>query len=135
EELSSRTVQMGYMIQFSKEVDFNSTDQYIFHELDKISKFDNATIAGAVKKSLDWDKAAIVVVKPNKAGIKGDTRSNVKFEAKPVADAALANVAIDPNEARHPLRVKAELKGLADAKRFTLGNGMEVVMLPVKSMP
>ena len=135
EELSSRTVQMGYLVQFSKEVDFNSSDQYVFHELDKISKFDNATIANAVKKSLDWDKASIVVVKPNKEGIKGDTRSKVKFNAAPTADAAIANAAIDPREAKHPLKVAQELKGLSEAKRFTMGNGMEVVLLPVTSMP
>ena len=135
EELPSRTVQMGYLIQFSKEVDFKSSDEYFFHELDKISKFDNATIAGAVKKSLDWDKAAIVVVKPNKEGLKGDTRSKVKFSAAPTADAAIAAAAVDPREAKRPIKVAAELKGLSEAKRFTLGNGMEVVMLPVHSMP
>ncbi len=135
EELSQRTVQMGYLVQFSKEVDFNSDKQYFFNELDKIAKFDNATIAGAVKKALDWDKAAIVVVKPNKEGIKGDTRSKVTFSAAPTADTAIANAAIDPSEAKRPLKVAEELKALNDAKRFTLGNGMEVVLLPVKSMP
>lgn len=134
EQLSSRTVQMGYLVQFSKEVDFNSQDQYIFHELDKIEKFDNATIAGAVKKYIDWDKAAVVVVKPNKEGIKGDTRSKVTFNAK-AGDAAIADAAVDPREAKRPLKVATELKGLAEAKRFTLSNGMEVVMLPVNAMP
>ncbi|MGE5180766.1 MAG: M16 family metallopeptidase [Acidobacteriota bacterium] len=135
EELSSRTVQMGYLVQFSKEVDFNSTDQYIFHELDKISSFDNAKIAGAVKKWIDWDKATIVIVKPNKEGIKGDTRSKVKFSASPSADTALENVDVDPREALHPIKVSTELKSMAEAKRFKLGNGMDVVMLPVHAMP
>jgi len=139
EELSARTVQMGYLVQFSKEVDFNSKDQYIFHELDKIEKFDNAAIAGAVKKYFDWEKATIVVIKPNKAGIKGDTRSSVKFNASsggaPSGDAALAQASIDPREAKRPIKVTSELKGLSDAKRFTLGNGMDVVLLPVHSMP
>jgi zinc protease len=138
EELSSRTVQMGYLVQFSKEVDFNSSDQYIFHELDKIEKFDNAAIAGAVKKYFDWDKATIVVIKPNKAGLKGDTRANVKFKAggsAPSGDAALAQASIDPREAKRPIKVTSELKGLSEAKHFQLGNGMDVVLLPVHSMP
>ena len=135
EELSSRTVQMGYLVQFSKEVDFNSTDQYIFHELDKITNFDNAKIAGAVKKWIDWDKATIVIVKPNKEGIKGDTRSKVKFSASPSADTALANVDVDPREAKRPIKVSTELDGMAQAKRFTLGNGMQVALLPVHAMP
>jgi zinc protease len=135
EELSSRTVQMGYMVQFEKGVDFKSTDQYVFHALDKISKFDNAAIAGAVKKWFDWDKAMIVVVKPNKEGIKGDTRSAVKFSTGPSADTAIAKLSVDPREAKRPIKVAAELKGLADARRFTLDNGMNVVMLPIKAMP
>jgi zinc protease len=135
EELPARTVQMGYLVQFSKEVDFNSHDQYFFHELDKIEKFDNGAIAGAVKKYFDWDKATIVVIKPNKAGLKGDTRAKVKFSAAPAGDAALAKAAIDPREAKRPIKVTGELKGLSEAKRFTLGNGMDVVLLPVDSMP
>jgi zinc protease len=137
EELSARTVQLGYLIQFSKEVDFNSSEQYFFHELDKIEKFDNAAIAGAVKKYFDWDKATIVVIKPNKAGLKGDKRSTVKFKASsaPAGDTALAQASIDPREAKRPIKVSAELKGLSTAKRFTLGNGMDVVLLPVDAMP
>ncbi|HEX7701697.1 MAG TPA: insulinase family protein, partial [Kofleriaceae bacterium] len=38
-------------------------------------------------------------------------------------------------ESRRPFKVSAELKGLSGAKRLKLGNGMEVVMLQVKSMP
>ncbi|MDB4959834.1 MAG: peptidase domain protein, partial [Myxococcales bacterium] len=133
EPLRNRTLTVGTMVQFDREFDFNSSDMYLFHQLDKIEKFDNARIGSAVKKALDWDKAGIVVVKPSKNGIKGDTRSKVKFEAKP--DQALANAAIDPREAKRPLKVAAELKGLSNAQRFKLGNGMEVVMLQVKSMP
>ncbi len=135
EELPSRTVQIGFMTQFAKDIDFNSGDSYFFHELDKIGKFDNATIGGAVKKALDWNKATIVIVKPSKQGIKGDTRSAVKFSAKPVADQALTEAAIDPREAMHPIKVAAELKSLASAKRFQLANGMNVVLLQVTAMP
>jgi zinc protease len=133
EPLSSRTLQVGFMVQYEQEMSFASDKMYTFHALDKIDKFDGARIARVTKKVLDWDKAGIVVVKPNKEGLKGDTRSNVKFQVK--TDQAITNAAVDPNEARRPLKIATELKALAGATRFELGNGMKVVMLPVNSMP
>ena len=121
------------MVQFDKDIDFDSDEMYMFHQLDKIEKFDNARIGSAVKKALDWDKAGIIVVKPNKKGLKGDTRAKVKFEVRAIRRSRTS--AIDPREAKRPLKVAAELKSLAGAERFTLGNGMKVVLLPVKSMP
>jgi zinc protease len=131
EQLSSRTVQMGYLVQFTKDMEFSSNEQYFVHTLNKIKTFNNEKIADAVKKYIDWDKASIVLIKPNKEGIKGDTRAKIGFAAKP--DAAIAAAAVDPSEAKKPIKVGAELKSLAGAQRFTLGNGMEVVMLPTKS--
>lgn len=133
EALPSRTLKIGQMVQHDREMDFNSQEMYLFHALDKIDKFDNGRVGSAVKKALDWDKAGIVVVKPNAAALKGDTRSKVKF--KPNTDQAIVNAAVDPNEAKRPLKVTAELKGLNAAQRFKLGNGMEVVLLPTNAMP
>ena len=133
EELGSRTHAVADLIQFSKDFDFNSSGMYLFHQLDKIGKFENARVGSAVKKALDWDKASNVVIKPNKQGVKGDTRSKVKFAAK--SDAALTDPEIDPKEARHTIKVASQLDTLKNARRFTLGNGMEVVLLPVNSMP
>ncbi len=133
EPLPNRSLAIGRMVQFEREMDFNSTDMYMFHALDKIEKFDNERIGSAVKKALDWDKAGIIVVKPNKEGLKGDTRSKVKFEAK--LDQGLAQASVDPREAKRPMKVVAELKSLASAQRLKLGNGMDVVMLQIKSMP
>jgi zinc protease len=133
QELPSRTIQVASLVQFSKDVDFNSQDQYLFHELDKIDKFDGMKVAAAVKKSIAWDKAAIVLVKPNPNGIKGDTRAKVKF--KPNSDAAMTDPEVDPREAKRPIRMTAELKELASAQHSKLANGMELVILPVHSMP
>jgi zinc protease len=133
ERLSDRTEQVADLVQFSRDFDFNSNDMYLFHQLDKIGKFDNASVGSAVKKALDWDKAAIIVVKPSEKGLKGDTRSNLKFAPK--SDAAMSDPVVDPREAMHPVKVATQLDALKDAKRFMLGNGMQVVLLPVKSMP
>ena len=137
EPLPSRTLAVGMMVQFAKEFDFNSSSQYLFHALDKIEKFDGAQVAAAVKKALEWDKSGIIVVKPSSNGLKGDTRAKLKFAV--ATDSGVQAAAMDPaaaaREARHPFKVSAELKGLAGAERFKLGNGMEVVLLQVKSMP
>jgi len=133
EALPSRTLKIGEMVQHDREMDFNSNEMYMFHALDKIDKFDNGRVASAVKKALDWDKAGIIVVKPNAAALKGDTRSKVKF--KPNTDQAIVNAAVDPNEAKRPVKVTATLKGLNAATRFKLGNGMDVVLLPINAMP
>jgi len=133
EPLQSRTNKIGDLVQFSRDFDFDSQGLYMFHELDKIGKFDGARVAAAVKKYMDPDKAKVVVIKPNKEGLKGDRRMAVKFEVKSHDQKEVDDV--DPAEARRPFKVAAELKGLAGAQRFTMGNGMNVVLLPVKSMP
>ena len=137
EPLPSRTLTVGMMVQFAKEFDFNSSDQYLFHALDKIGKFDGAQVASAVKKALEWEKAGIIVVKPSTNGVKGDTRAKVKFAV--ATDSGVQAAAMDPKEAaieaRHPFKVATELKGLGGATRFTMKNGMQVVMLQDKAMP
>ncbi|MEO8843788.1 MAG: pitrilysin family protein [Kofleriaceae bacterium] len=137
EPLPSRTLEVSTMVQFAKEFDFNSSGQYLFHALDKIEKFDGARVAKVVKSALAWDKVGIVVVKPSANGLKGDTRSKVSFSV--ATDAGVTAAAIDPEvaarEARHPYKLTAEVKSLAGASRFTMGNGMQVVMLQQKSMP
>lgn len=134
EPLQERTKLIGDLVQFSTEVDFDSQDVYMFHELDKYAKFDGARVASAVKKWIDPDKAKIVVIKPNKEGIKGDKRNaSVKFQTK-VHD-QIVQPDVDPREAKRPVKVAGELKALVGAQRIQLGNGMTVVMLPLNSMP
>ncbi|NVB83705.1 MAG: insulinase family protein [Kofleriaceae bacterium] len=133
ERLKDRTEEVANMVQFSKDFDFDSTDMYLFHQLDKIAKFDNAKVGAVVKNALSWEKAAIVVVKPGTNGIKGDVRSKVKFETK--GDQQFTNVDVDPAEAKRPIRNAGTLKSLSGATKFKMKNGMEVIMLQVKAMP
>ncbi|MDQ3363848.1 MAG: insulinase family protein [Myxococcota bacterium] len=133
EPLQSRTNSIGELVQFSKDFDFDSQELYMFHELDKIGKFDGARVSSVVKKYIDPDKARIVVIKPNKEGMKGDRRAAVKFQVKSHEQKDVDDV--DPSEARRPFKISAELKGLQGAQRFTMGNGMNVVLLPIRSMP
>lgn len=133
ERLDARTEEVATMVQFSQDFDFDSSDMYLFHELDKISKFDFGKVGAVVKKALDWQNAGIVVVKPSTKGITGDKRSKVKYSAK--SDAAFTELPVDPNEAKRPVRNAGTLKALDGAQRFTMKNGMEVVLLPIHAMP
>jgi zinc protease len=133
EQLPARTTVIGNLVQFSKDFDFDSQELYLFHELDKIAKFDGAKVGAVVKKYMDPDQARIVVIKPNKEGLKGDVRVAGGFQVKSHDQITVPDV--DPTEARRPIKISAELKGLVGAQRFTLDNGMNVVMLPLKAMP
>ncbi|HUJ57333.1 MAG TPA: pitrilysin family protein [Kofleriaceae bacterium] len=131
QRLPARTEAVADLVQFSRDFDFNSSDRYLYHQLDKIDKYDSGMVATQVKAALDWDKAAIVIVKPNKEGIQGDTRSRVKYDGK--SDPGMTDPQVDPREAVHPVKVSTELKVLESAQRFTLPNGMEVVLMPVET--
>lgn len=133
EPLTSRTNEMGELVQFTRDFDFDSDGLYIFHELDKIGKFDNEKVGAAVKGLLDQSKARIVVFKPSKVGIKGDRRSKIKFQTK--SHEQVETPEVDPSEAKRPIKVATELKGLAGAQRFQMGNGMKVVLLPIDAWP
>ncbi len=133
EPLFARTNHLGDMVQFSRDFDFDSRQLYVFHELDKIGKFELAAVGAAVKRALDPDRARVAVFKPSKEGLKGDRRSKVRFQTRS-HDQALAPE-VDPAEARRPLQLGTELRLLSAATRLTLGNGLRVVLLPVDAMP
>ncbi|MGE3547088.1 MAG: M16 family metallopeptidase [Kofleriaceae bacterium] len=105
----------------------------MFAELDKIENFDMAKVGNVLKKVLDPNKAKVVVFKPSKQGIKGDTRSKLVF--KSTSHDQIEQPEVDPAEAMRPMKVATELKGLSNAQRFQLGNGMKVVLLPIDGMP
>jgi zinc protease len=132
--IGGRTDSVGDMVQFTKDFDFDSQGLYVFHALDKIGKFEPARVGGVLKRVLDPEKARVVVFKPSKEGIRGDQRSS-KVVFKTRSHDAVEQPEVDPGEARRPFKVATELKGLAGAQRFTLGNGMRVVLLPQDTFP
>ncbi len=106
EALAERTDHIGDLVQFNKDIDFNSKDIYVFHELDKISKFDGAKVGAVVKKYIDMDKARIVVIKSSKEGVHGDTRSDLTFQTK--SDTQMVSSDVDTTEAHRPLKAPGE---------------------------
>jgi predicted Zn-dependent peptidase len=134
EPLTARTGQIAEDVQFAQDFDFGSSDTYIMHELAKIDQFDGDKVRDAVAKALDPDKMKVIVVKNSKQGVHGDKRANLAFQTQ--SDTGSKEVPeVDPREALKPLKVAASINTLSNAKRFTLGNGMKVVLLPVDSMP
>jgi zinc protease len=129
ETLFARTDTMGELIQFDNETDFDSSDIYLLKEMQRNVDFDGAFAAKEVKKALDWDKAKVILFKPSKTGIRGDKRAKVKFETKSHEKKEIPEV--DPREAKRPLKVAADFKIFDGAKRFELGNGMKVVLMPL----
>ncbi|HVK78114.1 MAG TPA: pitrilysin family protein [Kofleriaceae bacterium] len=129
ETLMARTNAIGEAVQFDQDVEFGSSDTYLIKEMSRITDFDGGFIASQVKKTLAWDKAKVIVFKPSKTGIKGDKRAKVAFQTKSHDKRDIPEV--DPAEAKRPLKVAADFKAFDGAKRFELGNGMKVVLLPL----
>lgn len=131
EPLMSRTNAVGDAVQFDQETEFDSQQEYLLAELKRIQTFDGAFIGRSVKKTLDWDNAKVILFKAKAGGIKGDKRSKVKFETKSHDKREVPEV--NPKEARVPLKVAAEVSTFDGAERYTMNNGMRVVLLSVPS--
>ncbi len=129
ETLMARTNALGEAVQFDEDTEFASADAYLMKEMSRINEFDGTFIGREVKKALAWNKAKVIVFKPSKAGIQGDNRAKVVFQTKSHEKRDIPEV--DPAEAKRPLKVAADFKVFDAAKRFTLGNGMKVVLLPL----
>ena len=132
ERLSARTRLVGDLVQWSS-VGFDSSELYLFHELDQIGAFDGARVAAAIKQYLDPDRAKVVVIRPSRQGGKGDPRSSVRFTQR--SDEQIGVAEIDPRDAERPLPLPAAPRGLSGAQRFALDSGLQVVLLPIHAMP
>ncbi len=131
ETLAARTTTMGDAIQFDTETDFASQDLYLINQLERIQKFDGGLIERSTKKALAWDQAKIIVFKASKSGIHGDRRAKVTFQTKSHDKREIPEV--DPREAKVPLKVAADMPVFDRVERYQLGNGMNVVLLPIES--
>lgn len=131
ESLTARTNTIGEAVQFDNTVEFDSSDVYMLRELERIKTFEGDRIASAIKKNLDYDKAKVILFKPDPKGIHGDRRSKVEFQTK--SHDRRENPDVDPREAKRPLKVDADLGAFSKAERYQLGNGMRVVLAPIES--
>jgi zinc protease len=134
ESLAARADMVADLVQFEREFDFNSSQEYLIKELQKIESLDGGKFRQFIKGTLRKDNAVVVVIKADKKGLKGDRRSGLKFTARS-HDKEMTPI-LDPREASRPLAAPRTMSILRTAERYTLGNGMEVVLLPkTEGMP
>jgi zinc protease len=134
EGLESRAHTVADEIQFGDgSIAFDSNKEYgmkAYFEIDQLSAdgYDDF-----VKNTLTKDKAAVVVFKPSATGKKGDKRASLKYTAK--SHDKQPEPIVDPTEAKRPLPAPKSNSILSKAERYTLGNGMRVILLRTEGMP
>lgn len=135
EPLTARTLFLGDLIQFDRELDWSSDQTYLIRELMKLDKLDGAKARAFVKATLKRDHAAVVVIEAEQGGRRGDARADLKFDTSTEGVHHERKPIVDPAEAKRPLPVPEVDSAVAAATRFQLDNGMNVVMLPFAKLP
>ena len=133
ESLAGRAINVADRVQFEKNVDFNGTKEYFFHQLEEIDKLKGGKFRSFMKGSLKKSNAMVLFLKSDKKGMRGDKRTALKYNA--ATEDRKEEPLVDPAEANKPLPAPATKSLLSSAERYTLGNGMRVVLLPYKAMP
>jgi zinc protease len=126
ENLATRTILYGDYAQFAPD------RGYLAGELRRLDALDLDKWHGYMKHALDPDHAVIVIVRPKKGADSGAAKSNAKYVASG-PDQGTKDDLVDPSEAVHPLDVPKGAAPLVPARRFTLGNGMKVILQPTQS--
>ena len=129
ESLSGRADSVADEIQFSDgSVGFDSNKEYLLKEFREIDTMSADGYADFAKKTLDKDRATVVVFKPSGKGKKGDKRASLAFSGN--SHDVQPQPIVDPAEAKHPLPSPKSKSIISTAERYTLGNGMNVILLP-----
>jgi zinc protease len=133
ESIGARTEWMADFLQFQRtKYTFTQDRQILFDELDRLDKVDASGFAAFAAKTFQKSKAVVIKIKASEKGLKGDTRSDLKFSAK-THDKDAVKPIVDPSEAQRPLPAPQGASLLAAAERYTLGNGLNVVLLPTQA--
>jgi zinc protease len=133
ESLAARATFVADRVQFQKAVDFSGSGEYLFHELEQIDKLSGGQFRSFMKGTIKKSNAIVLQINSSKKGLKGDKRSGLKYTANTHSSDQVP--LIDPTEAQRPLPAPETDSILKDAVRYTLGNGMKVVLLPREGMP
>ena len=134
EGLESRAHTVADEIQFGDgSIAFDSKKEYgmkAYFEIDKLSLdgYDEF-----VRNTLQKDKANVIVFKPSAQGRKGDVRASLKYSPK--THERQPEPLVDASEAKRPLPAPKSASSLSKAERYTLGNGMRVILLKTDGMP
>ena len=134
EGLETRAGLVADKIQFGGgEVKFDGAGEYLMEEFFEIDKLSADGYGDFVKDTLEKDEAVVVVFKPSTEGLKGDKRAAMTFSAK--SHDTQPEPIVDPAEAKRPLPAPKSNSILGTAERYTLGNGLRVILLPTEGLP
>jgi zinc protease len=125
ESLNARTEE------FARYAQYDTTGAYFGGELKLLKELQLGRAKSFAKSALSADKAVVIVVKPREGAELGKTKRQAA--AYTGGDQHVRDeLEVDPEEARMQYSVP---KGgvLAGATRFTMGNGMRVILLPSAS--
>ncbi len=135
ERIGNRTQYIGDQVQFNKNISFtgdsNQFKEYMLSEFEKIDTYDGTPIKNFIDNNLHKDNAIVVLIQANKQGVKGDKRASLVFKTKS-HDKTSKNFLL---KSIHPLAVKEYRSPLTKASRYTLENGMQVILLPFSDWP
>jgi zinc protease len=126
ESLGARTQRYGDYSQFDKE------QKFFKGELKRIDTIRGDKIRERIESTLDPDKAIVMVVK-TKAGAEGKYKRARRRFATATHDRSRNMFTATADDAKKPLVVPDKSSPLMKARRFQLGNGMKVVLLPTGS--
>lgn len=132
EPLTARTNSVADEVQFDHDVAWDSEKAFLMENLSEIQALDGDEMTDTIDSVFDRDKSVVVVVEPT-PGAAASQRSDLSF-ALPEHDRG-SDIPVDPKAALKPLPVANELSMFGEAKRFSLDNGMDVILLPFSTLP
>lgn len=135
ESLSARNQFMATWIQFDKRLqpDFISEKTWMYEVLNRFGDISESKYKKLVKKVLDKKKATVLIVKANKSGLTGDKRAKLAYKSGAHENREVPPVA--RGEWDRPLKTPSSESILSKVEKYTLSNGMNVMLLPYKTMP
>ncbi len=125
ESLPARTVAYGDWSQFLPD------GGYMGGELKRMDQLSGDHLRSFLKSALDPDKAVVVIVRAKDGAQRAGIKGKLKFNAQS-SDQHDEGI-VDPAEAKTRLPIPSSDVNIAQVKRFALGNGMNVVLLPTQS--
>jgi predicted Zn-dependent peptidase len=112
----------------------NGERGYFVEDLERHARITDAEIGAAGKRVFDPAAATTLIILPDDAA--GDYQQvGLTFASNMTHETSGHEIPVDPAEAAAPLGVPVSKSRLHEARHFTLGNGMDVYLLPSSAVP
>lgn len=137
EPLGARTQRVAMEVQFDHDVAWESDKAFLMENLTEIKAMNGDEISDLIQDMLDPDKAVVVVVKPDPDAPPIHGRTKLSFSPPDHGNRG-DDLPVDPKSAYKPLPMGDEaedLTKLAEARRFSLDNGLDVILMPLPTLP